>query len=84
MPLSRLSDVTAAFMNKGKIRPLKLTRKHRLFQDTSSKLGNEVDTEKTTQNGLENLVCALYGKPQMESVNSLRYTTFQPHPVPKK
>ncbi len=40
--------------------------------------------EESAQVGLEKFVCALYGKPQMESVNVLRYTTFQKHYVPKK
>ncbi len=38
-------DVTAAFINKGNVKPLELSRKHRLFQDTFSKSGNEMDTE---------------------------------------
>ncbi len=43
-----------------------------------------MDTEQTTQVGLEKFVCALYGKPQMESVKNLGYTSFKSHPVPKK
>ncbi len=38
-------DVTTAVMNKGNVRPFELLRKPKLFQDTISKLGNEMDTE---------------------------------------
>ncbi len=37
--------VTTAVMNKGNVRPFELLRKHKLFQDTFSKLGNEMDTD---------------------------------------
>ncbi len=42
------------------------------------------NTEQSTQVGLEKFVCALFGKPQMESVSNLRYATFQQHYIPKK
>ncbi len=34
--------------------------------------------------GLDKFVCALYGRHQMASVNSLRYATFQQHYMLKK
>jgi len=56
------SDVTAAFMNKGKIRPFELLGRHQDHMATFSTLGESEIIPHHIFVNMEKFVCALYGK----------------------
>ncbi len=76
-------DYTAAFMNKGKLRPLVLIMKNDDFRSAFAELGTsaEVSTEVTAT--CDKFVCHLYGKPLLDNVDQARYRIFQQTYVPK-
>ena len=77
-------DVTAAFMNKGKCRPLEILMKNDEHAEMFCQLGLDSHVTQNMINGLEKCVCALYGKSHMENVDDVRYAFFQQRYAPKK
>jgi len=66
-------DVTSAFVQKGKVRPLRILQKHPEFSDTFKELGTSETISAELVNKLEKFVCHLYGKPAYSSTNKLRH-----------
>ena len=78
------SDTTAAFMNKGKLRPYDLMEKSDQHVDVFSHLGESIPPQQEVYLGLEKFVCAMYGKAHMKCVDDVRYAYFQHNYAPKK
>ena len=76
-------DVTAAFMNKGKSKPLEIMRKNDSYMETFSRLGENINVSNSLIAAVEKCVCALYGKRHMSNVDDVRYAFFQQHYAPK-
>ena len=70
-------------MNKGKIKPLDLMMRSSVYTKAFSKLCELGQVEDATISTIESFVCALYGKPNLTSVDDVRYTLFQQHYAPK-
>ena len=64
-------DVTAAFLGKGKCRPLQLMEKTSAHAETFAQLGKEKNLSQNVQSGLEFFVCCLYGKPNLKHICEL-------------
>lgn len=77
------SDYTAAFMNKGKVRPYNLMCKSANHADTLAQLGEETTVNDELLRGVESFVCGLYGYPDQTSVNTVRHLIFQDKCAPK-
>lgn len=69
-------DTTSAFVRKGKVKPLKITKKHKDFVNAFSELGKEENVSEEVLTVLEQFVCCLYGK-QCDNINKLRYEKVQ-------
>ena len=78
------SDYTAAFMNKGKVRPFKLMCKSPTYAKILAKLGEEPAVTEQLQRDIEQFVCALYGYPDQTNVNTVRHVMFQEKYAPKE
>lgn len=71
------SDYTAAFYNKGKLRPLKLFMKNQMYPKYFASLTDEADiliTEK--MNVIQEFTSAMYGIKNCNKVNDARYQIF--------
>ena len=69
--------MTAAFLGKGKCRPLQLMEKTSAHAETFAQLGKEKNLSQNVQSGLEFFVCCLYGKPNLKHIDSVRFSLFQ-------
>lgn len=70
-------DYTAAFFNKGKIRPLKIFMKHPHIQEVFASLTNPTDIFKETKvDAVQEFTCLMYGLPMCQSVNAARFLLF--------
>ena len=49
-----------------------------------SKLGENLNVTQEVTATIEKFVCALYGKPHMNSVDNVRFAFFQQYYAPKK
>ena len=76
-------DTTSAFVQRGKVTPLKVLEKRSQFIATFGALGQDIDIQATTFNELEHFVCCMYGKPKYSSINKLRYDLFMQKFRPK-
>ena len=70
-------DYTAAFVRKGKVRPFSLVEKSTLFQKAFAALGESQEVTPETESTIESFVCAMYGKPGLCDVESVRYSIFR-------
>ena len=66
-------DTTSAFSRKGKLKPLKILKKHDHFCLPIQQLGCFKNVPEYISDTLETFVCAMYGKPNYLSVNRLRH-----------
>lgn len=71
------SDYTAAFFNKGKVRPFKIFIKHEKFQKVFASLINPYDiTDDDKIDTVQEFTCLMYGIPKCRSVNEGRFIMF--------
>ena len=70
------SDYTAAFMNKGKVKPFKIMEKSDSCAAAFSKLGAHESEYDDILPTIEEFVCKMYGQPQEKAVNDARQATF--------
>ncbi len=77
------TDYTAAFMNKGKVRPLKLMEKSNSFCATFSHLGTHETRCEDILPTVEDFVCKMYGQPKKKTVSDARYAIFLRGYAPK-
>ena len=70
-------DYTASFSRRGKVKPLKIIKKNLDFQEVLKSFSEDV-IEVTDQRYkvMEKLVCTMYGKPKLSSVNDVRMQLF--------
>ena len=66
-------DYTAAFMRKGKLRPLEIMEKDRDFMEMFSKLGDHDTIPENVAQNAEAFVCTFYGKSNLTRVNAAWY-----------
>jgi len=66
-------DVTSAFKGIGKVKPLKKMLQSPTFCYALSQLGNSWTLSPGLVTGLEKFVCALFGKPNFDSVDDVRH-----------
>ena len=66
-------DYTAAFLRKGKLRPLKLMEKS--YIALFAELGDSPTV--TNISGFEAFICDLYGKPKTNSISAVRFAIFR-------
>ncbi|RUM44803.1 MAG: hypothetical protein DSY80_04015 [Desulfocapsa sp.] len=78
------SDTTAAFINKGKLRPFDLLEKSDAHVNTFSHIGQSLPAPQAVYDGVEKYVCAMYGKAHMQNVDNVRYAYFQQNYAPKR
>lgn len=71
------SDYTAAFARQGIMKPFNILTKSVAHQKTLADLGESVLMDETLVNGVEKLVCAVYGHPLYVSVSEVRYSLFK-------
>lgn len=76
-------DYTAAFMNKGKVRPFELMIKNQEFSEAFAALGTSADIDEKIMDVLEKFTCSLYGMPKLSKVNDVRLALFQQKYAPK-
>ena len=70
-------DYTAAFNNKGKIKPFKIMEGNEEFQNAFASFGLRESIHCDTLKVIEKFVCALYGQPkQIADVSSARFNCF--------
>lgn len=70
-------DYTAAFFNKGKIRPFKIFMKHPQIQKVFASLTNPNDIfEETKIDAVQEFTCLMYGLPKCQSINAARFLLF--------
>ena len=70
-------DTTSAFYGQGKKSQLKnLMKNPPDIQDTMEQLGNNFNPTESLLTSCEKYVCAMYGKPNIESVDELRYIMY--------
>ena len=69
-------DLTASFSRKGKVNPFKKLRKNAMAIKVFSELGEKETVDKKQIRDIEKLVCEMYGKKQLDSVNDafLKYS----------
>ena len=77
-------DVTASFMNKGKVRPLEIVLKQKQHQEAFAMLGQTLTIPRRVLADLEKFVCTLYGKSHMSDINDVRFASFQQYYAPRK
>lgn len=77
------SDYTAAFMDKGKVKPFKLMCKSTHHAESLAQLGEENAVSDELMRGIESFVCALYGYPDLSDINTVRHLMFQAKCAPK-
>ena len=70
-------DSVSAFKGKEKIKLVKLVRDHTEFQELFQSNGQEWDLQQIDLQLIEKIVCKLYGKASLNSVNAARYEIFQ-------
>ncbi len=75
-------DYTAAFLGKGKLRPMAIMKKPEFIRTFIELETNEVISPEVVD-GLNAFVCCMYGKPNLTSVNKARLASFQQHYAPK-
>ena len=78
------SDYTAAFMNKGKVRPLQIMMKDTRFADAFSSLGNAEKIDSAVADEIERFTCNLYGFSKLTYVDDVRHALFQQKYLPKQ
>ncbi|MCG7875152.1 MAG: hypothetical protein N0C90_02335 [Candidatus Thiodiazotropha endolucinida] len=76
-------DYTAAFLRKGKTRPMDIAEKSDQFLQALDKLGASADVDETKEDVLERFVCHLYGKANHTKVDDARYAVFRDKYAPK-
>jgi len=77
------TDYTAAFMNKGKVRPFKLMSRSTSHAAALAKLGDENDVTDDLMRQVESFVCELYGYQDQVNVDTVRHLIFQAKCAPK-
>ena len=70
-------DYICAFVRKGKVKPLELLRKQSDILTLFKEQGSTQSAQKIHLPALERFVCALYGQPQCNSTNMVRYKRFR-------
>lgn len=71
------SDYTAAFNNKGKIRPLQLLETNEDIQDAFASLGTTEKIVNETEAAIERFVCLMYSLPkEVVTVSDARFNHF--------
>ena len=70
-------DTTSAFKGIGKVKPIKVMQKIPKFQPILAELGRELEVPEELFVGLEELTCAIYGRPRFKSVDTLRFTLIK-------
>ena len=71
------SDYTAAFNNKGKVRPLSILEKNVEFQRAFSSLGSSSEIEDSIQEAIAKFIFLLYGEPKKtNNINDARLNHF--------
>ena len=76
-------DYTAAFLRKGKTRPMDIVEKSDQFLNAFDQLGCTVDIDASTEGAVEAFVCSMYGKPNLNKINDARYAVFRDRYAPK-
>lgn len=71
------TDFTAAFMNKGKMRPLDIMMKSQRFTRAFACLGRGSDISESILEDIEKFTCSLYGSPRLSNVNDVRLAQFE-------
>ena len=66
-------DTTSAFKGIGKVKPIKISQKSPKFQGILVQLGKDWKASSSLIRGLEEFICALYGRKRFSSVDKLRY-----------
>ncbi len=66
-------DTCSAFKGIGKVKPIKVLQKNPRFSHVLEQLGDSWDIPDDLLVEVEELTCALYGKPRFKSVNELRF-----------
>ncbi|CAB3249495.1 unnamed protein product [Arctia plantaginis] len=70
-------DYTAAFFNKGKVRPLNVFIKHPQIQQVFASLTDPSDIfDETKIDAVQEFTCLIYGLPKCQSVNAARVFLF--------
>lgn len=71
------SDYTAAFYNKGKVRPFKIFSQNNTFQEVFSSLRSLADAcDENKTDIIQTFVCLMYGVKNCNRVNMARYIMF--------
>ena len=71
------SVYTAAFFNKGNIRPLKIFMKHQKIQEIFASLINPHDAlQNVKKKTVQEFTCLMYGIPKYQDVNEARFIMF--------
>lgn len=78
------SDYTAAFMNKGKMRPFDLMKKNHLFTSAFASLGSSDKIDDSTMSTIEKFTCCMYAMPKLSKVNDVRMALFEKKYAPSK
>jgi hypothetical protein len=66
-------DTTSAFKGIGKVKPIKVMQKLPKFQPILAELGREWAITEELFAGLEEFTCAIYGRPRVKSIDTLRF-----------
>ena len=78
------TDFTAAFMNKGKVRPYEIMLKSQQFTKAFAKLGRNGEVSEATLQDIEKFTCTLYGLPKLTKVDDVRLALFEKKYSPKQ
>ena len=71
------SDYTSAFVRKGKVRPFGMMQKNAEVIAALKNVGSTPTFDISYLHPLEQFVCAMFGKPRFNNVNTLRFKLFQ-------
>ena len=66
-------DTTSAFKGIGKVKPIKVLQGNPKYADTLSTLGDTWTVSDELLQELDTFTCAMYGKPRLNNVDSVRY-----------
>ncbi len=77
------TDMTAAFMNKGKLRPFETMKCSEVHKDTFSCVGKTIPLLSIVFGNLVVFVCHKYGKQGMQNTNDARFAYLQQYYAPK-